>query len=287
MAHMIQDILCCPQCKSSLSFQETLCLCVKCQKEYRISNGKYCFHELSIKEEMHDSVDRIKHKFKAFPSLYNQLLTNIFSPVLNNNISKRFLKYQKGFVINLGSGNNVLGKDVINVDMFDYKNVSIIADIHALPFFAGTVDAVFNIVVLEHVQCPQKVLKEIFRVLKPGGVIFSAIPFMQPYHASPHDYQRYTLKGIRYLHKDFESIESGTYGGPVSGFLWVSQEFLALLFSFGIVPLRNILSLLFMLVTWPAKYFDYFFRKLKTSENIASSFYFYGKKSSMESSDKQ
>lgn len=47
---------------------------------------------------------------------------------------------------------------------------------------------------------------------------------MQPFHASPHDYQRYTLSGIEYLHRDFNKVESGVYSGPVSGALWAVQE---------------------------------------------------------------
>ena len=195
-----------------------------------------------------------------------------------NNKHKNILKKLSGYIINIGSGTDDIGADVINVDLIDYDNVSIVADIHQLPFKDASVDAVFNIAVLEHVPRPIEVIAEVNRVLKKGGVIFSVIPFMQPFHASPHDYQRYSLSGIQYLHNDFEAIDFGTYGGPISGFLWIAQEFLAVLFSFGVVRLRNILSLIFMLITWPIKYLDLIFRNLKVSKNISSSFYFYGKK---------
>jgi ubiquinone/menaquinone biosynthesis C-methylase UbiE len=38
-----------------------------------------------------------------------------------------------------------------------------------------------NMAVLEHVKSPKLVLKEIQRVLKPKGKVFSVIPIMQPF----------------------------------------------------------------------------------------------------------
>jgi SAM-dependent methyltransferase len=135
-----------------------------------------------------------------------------------------------------------------------------------------------NIAVLEHVPNPSKVINEIYRVLKPGGIVFSVIPFMQPFHASPFDYQRFTLTGIKELHGRFEIIESGVFSGPVSGFLWVFQEFIASVLSFGIPFLRNILTILIMAITWPIKFLDILFIYLPTASNLASNFYVLGKK---------
>jgi ubiquinone/menaquinone biosynthesis C-methylase UbiE len=118
-----------------------------------------------------------------------------------------------------------------------------------LPFKDNSIDAVMSLAVLEHVREPPVVLKEVHRVLKPGGRVFSVIPFMQPFHASPHDYQRYTLPGIEYLHRDFEKVESGVFSGPVSGSLWAVQEALASVLSFGSVKLRNIFTICLILLT--------------------------------------
>lgn len=54
----------------------------------------------------------------------------------------------------------------------------------------------FNVVIcsqlLEHVIDPLKVLKEIFRVLRPGGKLLLSTPFLYRVHADPIDYARYT-----------------------------------------------------------------------------------------------
>jgi SAM-dependent methyltransferase len=162
--------------------------------------------------------------------------------------------------------------------MMDYENVDIVCDIHQLPFKDNSVEAIMSDAVLEHVSEPDAVLKEVARVLKPGGRVFSVIPFMQPFHASPHDFQRYTLPGIAFLHRDFQMIECGVMSGPVSGALWVMQECLASTFSFGSPHLRNLLMIILMCLTWPIKFLDIFAMRLQTAQNVASSFYFHGKK---------
>ena len=73
-------------------------------------------------------------------------------------------------------------------------------------------------------------------------------------------------------------IESGAYGGPASGFLWIFQEFVALLLSLGIKPLRDLILLTLMVVTWPVKWLDLLFRHSPLSESIASTVFFHGRK---------
>ena len=45
-------------------------------------------------------------------------------------------------------------------------------DIHNIPFEAETLDVVYGRYILEHVQHPLMVLREVYRILKPGGKIF-------------------------------------------------------------------------------------------------------------------
>jgi len=242
------------------------------------SNSKFYFREVDVKNDTRDSFDRIKLFFKRFPKFY-YFLIEFISPVCSDQRPlRRFLASAEGMVLNIGSGNSIRQQGVLNVDMMDYENVDIVCDIHHLPFKDNSVDAVMSLAVLEHVQEPAVVLKEVRRVLKPGGRVFSVIPFMQPFHASPHDYQRYTLPGIEYLHRDFQKVESGVYSGPVSGALWAVQEATASVLSCGSVKLRNLLTIVLMLLTWPIKFLDLMAMRMPTAKNVASTFYFYGKK---------
>jgi len=80
------------------------------------------------------------------------------------------------------------------------------------------------------------------------------------------------------LHEDFIPIEIKPGSGPTSGFLWILQEWLAIIFSFGIKPLYYILLPIFMLITFPLKFFDILLIHHPKASNIASGFIFIGEK---------
>lgn len=70
----------------------------------------------------------------------------------------------------------------------DY-NPDIVGDIHDLPLEDNSIDAIICNAVLEHVEEPQKAVKEMYRVLKPGGYCFIYTPFLFYYHAMPGYYK--------------------------------------------------------------------------------------------------
>jgi SAM-dependent methyltransferase len=66
-----------------------------------------------------------------------------------------------------------------------------------LPFPDASFDTVMSIQVLEHTPRPQRLLNEMARVLKPGGVLLLCAPFSFRLHEEPHDYFRYSPHGLR------------------------------------------------------------------------------------------
>jgi SAM-dependent methyltransferase len=60
-------------------------------------------------------------------------------------------------------------------------------------------DGVLCSQVLEHVFTPDAFLGEIRRVLRPGGVLVLAVPFMWDEHEQPQDFGRYSSFGLRAL----------------------------------------------------------------------------------------
>ena len=51
--------------------------------------------------------------------------------------------------------------------------------------------------VLEHVFNPDDFVREIARVLKPGGALLLTVPFVWNEHEQPYDYARYSSFGLR------------------------------------------------------------------------------------------
>lgn len=99
-----------------------------------------------------------------------------------------------------------------------YSDVSYVCDLHHVPVQADRYDLVLLTQVLEHVPEPKLVLKEIYRVLKPGGKLWLSAPLYFPEHEVPFDFYRYTQFGFRHLLNEsgfvIERIEwlEGYYG---------------------------------------------------------------------------
>lgn len=90
--------------------------------------------------------------------------------------------------------------DYIGIDI-DKKNskADIYADITCVPLDDNTADIVVSFFVLEHVENPQKVIDEMYRVLKPNGRLFMLAPLYWEEHEQPYDFFRFTRYGIKKL----------------------------------------------------------------------------------------
>jgi SAM-dependent methyltransferase len=77
--------------------------------------------------------------------------------------------------------------------------VDVTYDGRRLPFPDGDFDTVLSSQVLEHTPHPGDLVKEMGRVLKPGGVLLLSAPFSFRLHEEPHDYFRYSPHGLRHL----------------------------------------------------------------------------------------
>jgi SAM-dependent methyltransferase len=65
-----------------------------------------------------------------------------------------------------------------------------------LPFESSTYDHALLMHVLELIYGHLSCLKEIRRILKPGGQLSGVVPFLQAIHAEPVDYYRYSAQAL-------------------------------------------------------------------------------------------
>ena len=134
--------------------------------------------------------------------------------------------------------------------------------------------------VLEHVISPGKVVKEIFRVLKNNGLIYSEIPFMQQIHMGKNDFTRFTASGHRFLFRNFEKINLGINGGPGITLSWSIKYFI---WSFSNEKVANLLSISPFFIL---RLFDKFLPE-SASWDGPSGCYFFGKKNVKFKFDKE
>ena len=116
-------------------------------------------------------------------------------------------------VLNIGAGGEVaellqrLGVRNVSIDIDPRRNPDCVASIENLTAFPdSSIDVVFCIDVLEHVQLPAKAVAEIRRVLKPNGILVGSTPFLLEIHDAPADYWRFTRHGLEALFVDMETV---------------------------------------------------------------------------------
>jgi SAM-dependent methyltransferase len=73
-----------------------------------------------------------------------------------------------------------------------YPSPDLSWDGRAIPLDGGTVDCAMATEVFEHCPQPESLMREAFRALKPGGLLFFTVPFLWPLHDVPHDEYRFT-----------------------------------------------------------------------------------------------
>lgn len=114
----------------------------------------------------------------------------------------------------------------IAFDIYPSGLTQFVADGHDIPLADQCVDAVCVQAVLEHVVDPARVVAEIERVLKPGGVVYAETPFMQQVHEGAYDFTRFTELGHRWLWRRFTAVDRGPLGGPGLSLYWSIRYFL-------------------------------------------------------------
>ncbi len=222
--------------------------------------------------------DNLREFFKKWPRFY-VFAVHAFGPAYLGGFGPRkflldyFPVINKHIIFNIGSGPVRLRSDVKNIDIEQYGEVDIVADITNLPVTSSSVDSFICDNVLEHVMDPYTAVSELHRILTPGGVGYISTPFIYPFHASPYDYQRWTAEGLKELLKEFSSVEVGVRSGLFSSLTVLFCYMIPSFLSFGSDRLYWLLVNLSLVLFWPLKFLDIFTNKLPFSKHTASVFY--------------
>ena len=109
-----------------------------------------------------------------------------------------------------------------------------------------SIDEIFSISVLEHIERPELFFRNCFSLLKPQGRVYMHCPFIYHEHETPYDFNRFTRYGLRsrleaagmkILRLDPSS--SGFYGASAFLSLAIREESVARGRSFDTFRLQN------------------------------------------------
>lgn len=113
-----------------------------------------------------------------------------------------------GRILDFGCGNKPYAETLrnattlvgVDVEQSSERCVDVLIDPgEPLPFATGWFDGAICTEVIEHVEEPWTLLKEIGRVLQPGGRIILTTPFVWPLHEEPRDFMRFSPHALAYL----------------------------------------------------------------------------------------
>lgn len=169
---------------------------------------------------------------------------------------KKQVPILKGNVLDVGCGQSpykfllnasqtkYFGIDVADADKFDYKNSEITPfNGENIPFEDDKFEGLICTEVLEHVPNYQKLINEMFRVMKKDGMAIITIPWSARYHYIPYDFFRYTPSSLKTMFSRFTEMKIKNRGTDIPNIInkiiivWFRNLFPAQLWKWLFVPL--------------------------------------------------
>jgi len=160
--------------------------------------------------------------------------------ILMNECLKLWREEIRGTVLDLACGQepsywrilDLKDNEKVHLVGIDYNPAfrpTIVANlIHSLPFKDATADVAIVSSFLHIPPDPKEFLKEVKRVLKPGGCLILTVPFVFQYNPEPTDYWRFTEEGLSWLlyNAGFTDFEIVPFGNRFSAVAFLLGPFL-------------------------------------------------------------
>ena len=104
------------------------------------------------------------------------------------------------------------GKAYVGCDMRPGLGVDCILDLHDIDLPDEAAGTVLCLETIEHVEFCHQAVREMHRILKPGGICVLSSAMAFPIHEYPQDYWRFTPAGFGSLLRPFETRYIGYIG---------------------------------------------------------------------------
>jgi len=262
MKASVRQIIGCPVCKEGLADVAKGLSCPICGRFYEIIGAV----PISLTEERQKALSaslsteeglRMKKEYGSAGAFLSRL-----SPAVHYTVNcwKQVCEQKKKpYVLSVGGGPKREHPILINLNIGNFPNVDIVGDAHELPIKSKVLDGIVCCAVLGHVERPWDVVREFQRVLGHGGYLYVETPFLQPLHAYPHDYFRFTIEGLRSLLTNFQELESGVIIGPTTSLTVLIRKYMEL-----IVPgrlFKKMIKVTFGAIAFPLNRLDLLLRR--------------------------
>ena len=266
MLEKLRDILQCPECQNEIKIHPHEIVCQTCLKQFPIKNNVPLFSIEEIEKKglittpEKQILYNLKEKFPVLTLLPKLLKTPSLKYLTRGkdrleSYVKNIANNPEAIILDIGAGRKKY-PETITLDLYHYPDIDLCANAEKLPLKDNSVDMVLNTSAMEHMVNIDKILTEMDRVLKSGGFIFVATPFVFPYHPQPFDLTRWSADGLKHLFPNYTCLESGSVRGPHATLHRVISSYFAWLFSLGNYPIYLFLYMVFSWVFLPLGILD-------------------------------
>lgn len=288
----LRQYLRCPRCKSPLRQSGAEFLCETCGIGYPVLSG------IPIVIDESASTFRISSYIMPKERTHRERVKRLARaalPTISMNVAARrnFRRFREllfelspeprvlvigGAIAGAGMGELLSDEriDFVESDVSIDDRTTLVCDAHNLPFSDQTFDGVIIQAVLLYLPEFQHCIAEIYRVLKPQGVLYSEAAFMEQVVGGEFDFYRFTLKGHEYQFRKFEKIASGISGGPAMATAW-SVQYLLLSFTESAL-LRAAIKIFCKCTLFWLKYVDLLLVRKRGAVDAAAGTYFLGRR---------
>ncbi|MFO3797434.1 MAG: methyltransferase domain-containing protein, partial [Anaerolineales bacterium] len=213
MKPLLESLLVCPHCKQPFSIRkEHLWRCAQDGREVPLQEGKPIFTSTPQNAHIFERIERGPNQGTPW-----------------RRANWKFLQQQvhrqpdEAIILDVGAGHGdfaalFAGRNYLSLDIVPYPEIDLVCDLtECIPFRENTFDMIVLMNVLEHVYRFHELLAACSYLLKPGGVLVIAVPFLLKVHQIPFDFYRYTHYALEEMARQhgFEIVLLEGYYDPL------------------------------------------------------------------------
>lgn len=199
MSENVWGILACSYCKSELHRTDTGASCDNCGSNYIFNHfGSLDLHpqrtqRYSLDFEVGAPLLEDESQFEPLrANLHPEVDFGNFKPPrhLTRELMSYFPRAQTdtSLMLDLGCGSGIhrevcerAGFEWVGLD-YSASEADLLGDAHVLPFKDNSFEFILCITVLQYMRYPFIMMREVFRVLKPGGKLIGTVAFLEPFN---------------------------------------------------------------------------------------------------------